>query len=156
MQTQAIKGKTGRRASLPAPTRLSKCSHLRRLRTASLFAIVLRVSWLEPRWLSEIGVLGAIPQMGAGSLSHGTVPVVGFTARVSHPFIIVNEMHIFSLAQGVGVTQLMSGSFSQNCSVGCIFGESLGECNSEVSCITILALSLFCIFNFSHSGILVF
>lgn len=117
MQIQSFKGKTGRWAFLPAAAGLSKCSHPHRLRTASLFAIVLWISWLEPRSLSEIGVLGAILQMRVGFLSYGTVPAVGFTARVSHPFVIVNDVHAFSFPQGVGVTQLMAESFSQNCSV---------------------------------------
>lgn len=86
------------------------------VKTASLFAIILWVSWLEPCWLSEIGVLGAVPWMGAGSLSYDTVPAVGFMARVSHLFVIVNNVHIFLFAEGIGVTQLISGSFSQNCS----------------------------------------
>lgn len=112
---------------------------------------------MKPHWLSEIGVWGGPSLRGelGSSLLHGTVPGTGCMARMG-----LNPSYLLRCAYFLicPVTQLVSGTLSDRIAqrVTVYSAHPWEKWNSGSSCITILALSLFCIFHFSSSSILVF
>lgn len=131
-----------------------------RLRTASLFAIVL---WLinETPLAFRDSCLGGPSLRGesGSSLLHGTVPRTGCMARMGfNPSYLLQCAYFLICPTCVGVTQLVSGTLSDRIAqrVTVYSAHPWEKWNSGSSCTTILALSLFYIFHFSSSSILVF